>query len=596
MHFAAPSYVERPEPPPSDIPIHEFLFSDGKYGRHPISSSLPPFTCGITGKAYSAEEVVQRVAHLAQALAAELRVGVNEGTEFDKVIGIFSLNAVDTLTTSWATHRLNGVSAPISPSYSAAELTRQLVAVKCKALFTCTPLAATAIDAAAAAGIPRERIYLIDIPEKACMGVSPPEDLRTLDQLIALGRKLAPLEGMQWDKDQGSKQTAYLCSSSGTSGLPKNVMISHRNVISNCIAFQSYERVYKPEVPEMSLGSLPLSHSYALIGTGHAGLLRGDGLVVLPGFDLLDVLGAIQTYKLSRLWLVPPMVVGLIRASVIANKFDLSSVKHATVGASNLTKDVWQQFSRLFPGCKLAQGYGLTEAAVIVSVQNPQDNLFGSCGYLLPTFEGRLVDEEMKDVGACGKAGELVLRSDSIMLGYLDNQEASSEAFTEDGWLRTGDLFELRKDASGNVHMFFVDRLKELIKVRGMQVSPTELETHLARHPAVADSIVVPIVNEATGELPIAFIVRTPDARNQDEKALKESIHAHFNAEMADYKRLGGGIEFVDALPKTAAGKTQRGTMKQKAKAVYEASRAKAAPVVVQTFEFDTDEEDDDDE
>jgi acyl-CoA synthetase (AMP-forming)/AMP-acid ligase II len=248
--------------------------------------------------------------------------------------------------------------------------------------------------------------------------------------------------------------------------IQKNVKISHRNVIGNVVQTFSYELNYKAKKPEMSLGSLPLSHSYALIVTGHLGVYRGDGLVVLPGFDLLDVLNSVQKYKMGRLWMVPPMVVAMIKASAIAEKYDLSSVKTVVVGASNLTKDVADQFKKLFSHCNLVQGYGLTESAVVVCFQNPHDLMFGACGHIFPGYEARLVDTDGKEVTEYNKAGELHLRSPSVMLGYLDNEEATKEAFSEDGWLRTGDLFELRQSEKGNEHMFIVDRMKELIKVR----------------------------------------------------------------------------------------------------------------------------------
>jgi acyl-CoA synthetase (AMP-forming)/AMP-acid ligase II len=469
----------------------------------------------------------------------------------------------------------------------------QLRAVKCKALFTCAPLYATAVEAAVAVGMPKERVYLMEIPEKACKGIAL-SNVKTLDQLVEQGKQAGPLPKLEFTKAQGATQTAFLCSSSGTSGLPKNVKISHRNVIANVLQSFCFELNYKSKKPEMSLGALPLSHSYALITGGHLGVFRGDGLVVLPGFDLLDVLGAIQTYKMGRLWMVPPMVVGMIKAAAVAGKFDLSSVTTVVVGASNLTRDVTDQFKKLFNHCDLVQGYGLTEAAVAVCFQNPHDIMFGACGNLFLGYEARLVDGEGKEVTECDRAGELHLRSPSVMLGYLDNDEATKEAFSKDGWLRTGDLFELRMSEMGHQHLFIVDRLKELIKVRGIQVSPTELEARLARHPLVADSVVVPIPNEAAGELPIAFVVRTAEGKAQDEKTLKADIHAYFNAGMADHKRLAGGIEFVDSLPKTATNKTQRGTMKQKARAISEAARAKAPPVVVQTFEFGSDDDDSD--
>lgn len=163
---------------------------------------------------------------------------------------------------------------------------------------------------------------------------------------------------------------------------------------------------------------------------------------------------------------VPPMVVALIKNSDTAEKYNLKHVKNTVVGASNLTKEVNEQFTRLFPNCQLIQGYGLTETSVVVSMQNRADIMFGSCGHFIPGYEGRLVDRDGEEVTELDTPGELLLRSPTIMLGYLDNEKETKEAFTSDKWLRTGDLMEIRKSNDGHEHLFIVDRVKELIKVR----------------------------------------------------------------------------------------------------------------------------------
>ncbi|KAL6822899.1 hypothetical protein J3E69DRAFT_367572 [Trichoderma sp. SZMC 28015] len=600
MPFTTPSYIRKlPFDPPDSIPIHEFLFNDeDKYGRYPIADSCPPFTCGITGRSYSAAEVKIRIECLSAALASELGFEVNSGSEFDKVIGLFSVNTIDTMTVSWAAHRFSGVSSPISPSYSAAELTRQLKTVKCKALFTCATLLLTALEAASAANIPKTHVYLLEIPEKALKSAIIPTDMKSVDQLIAEGKKLAPLPQLKWEQGQGARQTAFLCSSSGTSGLPKNVMISHKNVIANTLQMSTYESNYKSGRPESLLAVLPMSHSYALIVTGHSGVYRGYNAVVLPGFDLVDVLEAVQKHSIETLWMVPPMIVALIKNSAITARYSLEHVKTTVVGASNLTKEVNEQFARFFPNCQLIQGYGLTETSVVVSMQNKADVMFGSCGHIFPGYEGRLISRDGEEVTELDTPGELLLRSPSVMLGYLDNEKATKETFTSDAWLRTGDLMEFRKSDDGHEHLFIVDRVKEMIKVRGLQISPTEVEALLSRHPCIADVCVVPIPDDSAGELPLAFIVRSPAGQEEDERVLKQKIHTFVNNELSEYKRLAGGIEFLEALPKSASGKTKRGEMKERAKKIFETGRAKALPKVLQVYVYETsdDEDSEDDE
>lgn len=249
-------------------------------------------------------------------------------------------------------------------------------------------------------------------------------------------------------------------------------MISHKNIIANTMQLTTFESNYKNSKLDSSLGVLPMSHSYALIVTGHASVYRGYNLVVMPGFDLVDVLEAVQKYRIDTLWMVPPMIVALIKATSVTSRYDLTHVKTTVVGASNLTKEVNEQFSRLFPNCQLIQGYGLTEAAVVVSMQNREDMMFGSCGHLFPGYEARLVSRDGEEVTTVDTPGELLVRSPTLMLGYMDNEVASKDAFTDDGWLRTGDLMEFRRSEKGHEHLFIVDRVKELIKVRVSSSSP----------------------------------------------------------------------------------------------------------------------------
>lgn len=310
------------------------------------------------------------------------------------------------------------------------------------------------------------------------------------------------------------------------------------------------------------------------------------------------------------------MIVALIKNSAITARYSLEHVKTTVVGASNLTKEVNEQFARLFPNCQLIQGYGLTETSVVVSMQNKADVMFGSCGHIFPGYEGRLISRDGGEVTELDAPGELLLRSPSVMLGYLDNVKATKETFTSDGWLRTGDLMEFRKSDDGHEHLFIVDRVKEMIKVRvsiidlllhtcirylvclltltkGLQISPTEVEALLSRHPCIADVCVVPIPDDSAGELPLAFIVRSPAGKDEDERLLKKKIHTFVNSELSEYKRLAGGIEFLEALPKSASGKTKRGEMKERAKKIFETGRAKALPKVLQVYVYESSDDED---
>ncbi|KAH6995492.1 hypothetical protein BKA56DRAFT_694619 [Ilyonectria sp. MPI-CAGE-AT-0026] len=594
MAFKSPSYIPQlPFDPPETLPVHEFLFGGSeKFGRHPIGDSKPPFTCGISGKAHSAQEVAERIELLARALATRFGWKVNKGNELDKVTCVYSLNTIDNLTTAWATQRINGVSNSISAAYSVPELSHQLKRVSCKALFTCLPLLQKALEAAAEAGVPKENVFLVEVPSKLLGGAQNPPGIPTVDQLIDEGRQLPPLEPLAWTEGQGARQTAFLCCSSGTSGLPKNAKVSHKNVIANIMQAYTSDATYKNPEPELCLGVLPTSHNLGLVGVSMLSIYRGDGVVVLPRFDLEETLKTIHDYRIGRLWMVPPMIAAMVKAPSLVAKYDLSHVNAAVVGASSLSKETALAFDKLVSGCHLIQGYGLTETTVAVTFGNPLDYMFGTCGHLFPGCEGRLIKDDGQEITEYGKPGELLIRSPSVFLGYLDNESESKGIFSEDGWMRTGDLAEFRQSAAGHDHLFIIDRIKELIKVRGMQVSPAELEHFLARHPKVADAAVVPIPDESAGELPVAFIVKAPAFKDEDEAALRIELHEYVNKEFSQHKRLAGGIEFAEALAKTAAGKTQRKVLKDLAKARAEERRRKAAGGV-EVFDFDSDDEDD---
>lgn len=210
-------------------------------------------------------------------------------------------------------HRLSGISSPANAAYSLTELEYQLRSSGSKVLFTCQPLLPIALEAASKCDIPKDRVYLLEVPEVLAGGQGPPKELKTVNQLIKEGASLPELEELRWEKGQGARQTAFLCYSSGTSGLPKGVMISHRNVIANTLQIATFESPYrerrrkpgdKNAPTEVVLGLLPQSHIYALVVICHASIYRGDQVINLPKFEIHSYLNAIQRFKINGLYLV----------------------------------------------------------------------------------------------------------------------------------------------------------------------------------------------------------------------------------------------------------------------------------------------------
>ncbi|EXJ79692.1 hypothetical protein A1O3_07973 [Capronia epimyces CBS 606.96] len=567
MVFTPPSWLPKLPPVPDTVPICDFIL-DERYGRRPLSDSWDPYTCGLSGRSITARQQKENVDKLARGLAKEFGWKVNGGSEFDKVAGIFALNTIDIMTLSWALHRLNGVSSPANAAYNADELRHQLTNSGAKVLFTVMPLLQTALAAAAKSNIPKKNIYICEMPHDPPI----PKEFKTLSQLIKDGESLPELEPIQWSKGQGARQTAFLCYSSGTSGLPKGVMISHRNVIANTMQISAFDKVARdaisPNYHDVALGLLPQSHIYGLIVICHCSTYRGDQVVVLPKFDLQQYLTTIQKYKVSTLYIVPPIIISMVKNRDLLKKYDLSSVRFIFTGAAPLGKETAEELASQYPKWKVRQGYGLTETCTVVCSSSPTDIWFGSSGSLLPGIETKVINEEGKEITGYGQRGELLVKSPSVVLGYLKNEKATAETFVdlpEGRFARTGDEVEVRVSPKGNEHIWVVDRIKELIKVKGHQVAPAELESCLLNHPAVADCAVISVPDDRAGELPKAYVVKSNSIGLEESDAIvKRNILKYVEKEKARYKWLAGGIEFIDVIPKSPSGKILRRLLRDK--------------------------------
>ncbi|KAJ5182630.1 Acyl-CoA ligase inpC [Penicillium capsulatum] len=565
---------------PDDIPISEFMLNE-KHGRVSHASSRDPYTCGITGKSYTSRQVVDRVDHIARGLAKEFSWSPNLGSEWDKTLAVFSVNTIESLPFFWAVHRLGGVVSPANASYSAPELKHQILDSKAKALFTCVPLLPIALEAASLAGLPKSKIYLIDVPQEILGNVKPPAEYKTVAHLADVGKTLPALEPLKWGPGEATRRTAFLCYSSGTSGLPKGVMISHRNVIANTLQITAFEREHRAAArpqdgrsvySQVALGLLPQSHIYSLVVICHAGAYRGDQTVILPKFELKTYLAAIQNFKITGLFLVPPIIINMLRSHDVCSKYDLSSVTSLFTGAAPLGMETAADFQKLYPNVAVRQGYGLTETSTVVCSTHPDDIFLGSSGCLIPGFEAKIVTPENKEITNYDTPGELVVRSPSVVLGYLNNEKATKETF-EDGWMRTGDEAVVRVGPKGTEHIFIVDRIKELIKVKGLQVAPAELEAHLLTHPAVSDCAVIAVPDEAAGEVPKAIVVKTASAGS--DKDAEQSIKKFVEEHKARHKWLKGGVRFVDAVPKSPSGKILRRLLRDQEKEARRKAGAK---------------------
>lgn len=277
-----------------------------------------------------------------------------------------------------ATHRLSGIATPANVAYSPSELEHQLRSSGAKALFTCVPVLETALKAARAVGIPDDKVFIMDLPLHAQK-----PSFKTVDDLVEMGHSMPELEPLQWVKGQGARQVAFLCYSSGTSGLPvslpalervhsllltrpqKAVMISHQNVIANTMQLCLYEGVARKKAgveTQVAMGLLPFSHIYGLVVVAHAATWRGDEVIVLPKFEFTDFLQAIERFKINYIPVVPPIVVRMLSGRDTLKKYDLSSIRLVFTGAAPLGKETSEELLKLYPKWKVGQGYGRSRA------------------------------------------------------------------------------------------------------------------------------------------------------------------------------------------------------------------------------------------
>jgi acyl-CoA synthetase (AMP-forming)/AMP-acid ligase II len=352
--------------------------------------------------------------------------------------------------------------------------------------------------------------------------------------------------------------------SSGTTGLPKGVMLTHRNLVANVAQTRKLIDL-QPE--ERIIAVLPFFHIYGLTVLMNQGLQWGATVVTLPRFDLEDFLRTIQDHKITRAFVAPPILVAFAKHPLV-DQYDLSSLTSILSGAAPLDESLARAVEQRLrkgaeTGVTVAQGYGMTELSP-VSHTTPDTGLEppgtegyevpkGSVGFAIPNTECRLVDPATGEDAAEGERGELWIRGPQVMKGYLNNESATAETIDADGWLHTGDVAIVDERGVYTV----VDRVKELIKYKGYQVAPAELEAVLLGHPEIADAAVIGVPEKESGEeLPKAFVVRAPGS-----ELSKDAVMAYMAEKVAPHKKIRF-VEFIDAVPKSAAGKILRKDLK----------------------------------
>jgi acyl-CoA synthetase (AMP-forming)/AMP-acid ligase II len=451
------------------------------------------------------------------------------GFEPGEVFAIFSPNVPEYAAVFHGVALAGGAVTTINSLASAEDAAEQLHATGARFLLTVPPFLDRALPAARKAGV--EEIFILgDVVEGT-----------TAFQAILGDPDRAPSPSFD-----PADTVVAMPMSSGTTGFPKVVQLTHRNLVANVI--QSSAAIQLSERDTM-IGILPFFHIYGMTVLINLALWRGATVVTMPRFELDEFLRLMQDHRVTYACLVPPIVLALAKHPAV-DRYDLAALEFVISGAAPLDAGVAQTAAARL-GCDVLQGYGLTETSPVLSAptRNPADARTASAGMILPDTEIQIVSlEDEGEDPALGEDGEIWARGPQVMKGYLNDPDANAWIFPGDGWLRTGDIGHC--DADG--YLYVVDRLKELIKYRGFQVPPAELEALLLQHPGVADAAVIPAPDPNAGEVPKAFVVKAPEA-----EVTEGELMSYVSDRVPTYKKVRR-VEFIEEIPRSLSGKILR--------------------------------------
>ncbi|HEX8747884.1 MAG TPA: 4-coumarate--CoA ligase family protein [Pyrinomonadaceae bacterium] len=487
----------------------------------------PALIEGFSGRTLTYNELAEKIERAAASLH---RRGFGKGD----CLAIFSPNVPEYAIAFHGASHLGGVVTTINPLYTADEVAHQLEDAGAKYLVTIPALLDKALEAANESGV--EEIFVFG----EAAGATSFDSLFERDERVPPAT-INPLEDI-----------CALPFSSGTTGLPKGVMLTHHNLVSNMCQMEQMDLFDKDD---NLICVLPLFHIYGLMVILNLGLYKGSTIVTVPRFELEDFLRLLQDYRVTFAHVVPPIMLALSKHPSVDN-YDLSNLRTVFSGAAPLGEAITLAcIERL--NCQVRQGYGMTETSPATHCTGSDTGKIkhGSVGMCVPNTEAKLVDVETGEAVGAGKRGELWVRGPQVMKGYHNKPDATSATLDEEGWLHTGDVGYMDEDG----HLFIVDRVKELIKYKGFQVAPAELEAILLSHPAIADAAVIPSPDEEAGEVPKAFVVLKGEVSPEE---IKEFVAER----VAPHKKIRR-LEIIDQIPKTASGKILRRVLKEREQA-----------------------------
>jgi acyl-CoA synthetase (AMP-forming)/AMP-acid ligase II len=532
------------------VDLVSYLFSN------PLNTPLdrPLYIDAISGEQHTFGDVIQRTRSLSNGLRQSIGVKPND------VVALLSPNTIDYPVVCHAIIGSRAIVSPTSAALTAIELNAQLKTSGARFIIVHSSLLETAQKAAKGTSV--EKIVLIDGQTQ--------NGQPTCNYLAST---FAPSDFLAIDPAEADRQPTFICFSSGTSGAAKGVISTHQNITSN---LQQWRHNLETGLPSQqparksAIAFLPFSHIYGLNLFICQCLAWGTTVVIMPKFDLELYLNCIQKYRPDELALVPPIALMLVKDPRVS-KYDLSSVRKIMSAAAPLTIELASALEAKLSAIAntqvfCTQSWGLTETSPMATTipNDRMDKRNTGVGCLVPNMQLRFVDPEtMKDAAVKSdgstEPAEIWCRGPNVVSGYYNNDKAMKESYhiDEDGtrWFRTGDIGTIDRDG----YVAILDRIKEMIKYKGLQVIPSELEGKLVDHPDVEDAAVTGIwVEEKATELPVAFVVLSRQAKDRDQKAVLDGIHAWLNERVSNHKRLRGGIQVLSQIPKSPSGKILR--------------------------------------
>ncbi|KAK9280994.1 hypothetical protein L1049_004207 [Liquidambar formosana] len=513
---------------PKHLPLHSYCFENiSQFGSRPCLIN------GATGQVYTYAEV--------ELIGRKVASGLNKlGVRQGDIIMLLLPNSPEFVFSILGASYRGAAATAANPFYTPAEIRKQAKASNARLIITYACYYEKVKDLVEENGA---KIMCIDSPPDGCLHFS---ELSEADE--------NDMPNVEIDPDD----VVALPYSSGTTGLPKGVMLTHKGQVT------SVAQQVDGENPNLYIHSedvvlcvLPLFHIYSM-NVMFCGLRVGAAILIMQKFEIYGLLELVQKYRVTIMPIVPPIVLAISKTPDL-HKYDVSSIRTVMSGAAPLGKELEDSVRAKFPTAKLGQGYGMTEAGPVLAMclafaKEPFEIKSGASGTVLRNAQMKIVDPETGATLPRNQPGEICIRGDQIMKGYLNDPEATERTIDKEGWLHTGDVGYIDDDTE----LFIVDRLKELIKYKGFQVAPAELEAMLLNHPNISDAAVVPMKDDEAGELPVAFVVRSDGSQISEAE-----IRQYIAKQVVFYKRIHR-VFFVEAIPKAPSGKILRKDLRAK--------------------------------